>query len=88
MIVLEISLIVIAILIVVVLANALLLKPTSARTAKVQVEEGPRAEQYGKQLARLVQKETISGRFDEDRTKFLEFHKLLEDMFPEIHKSC
>ena len=36
----------------------------------------------------MVQKETISSRFDSDRTKFLEFHELLEEMFPNVHKMC
>ena len=76
------------ILIAVVFLRAVFLKPTEAQNAKVQLEEGPRAEKYGKQLAKLVQKETISSRFDEDRTKFLEFHEILEEMFPNIHKTC
>ena len=57
--------------IVVVLARALFMKPTAAKTAKVQLAEGERAEKYGKQLAELIRKETISSRFDSDRTKFL-----------------
>lgn len=75
-------------LIAVVLLRAALLKPTSAQKAKVQLDKGPRAEKYGKQLSTLVQKETISSRYDSDRTKFLEFHELLEDMFPNVHKTC
>ncbi len=72
----------------VVLLRAVFLKPTSAQTAKVQLDKGARAEKYGKQLSKLVQKETISSRFDSDRTKFLEFHELLEEMFPNVHKTC
>lgn len=75
-------------LLAVVLLRAALLKPTSAQKAKVQLDKGPRAEKYGKQLSTLVQKETISSRYDSDRTKFLEFHELLEDMFPNVHKTC
>ena len=75
-------------LILVVLLRAVCLKPTDAKTAKVQLEEGARAEKYGKQLSELVRKETISSRFDEDRSKFLEFHQILEEMFPNIHKTC
>lgn len=78
----------VALLVAIVLLRAILLKPTAAKTAKVQLDEGPRAEKYGKQLAKLVQKETISDRFDEDRTKFLEFHNILEDLFPNVHKTC
>ena len=75
-------------LVTIVLLRAVLLKPTAAKMAKVQLEEGPRAEKYGKQLSQMVQKETISSRFDEDRTKFLEFHKILEELFPNVHKNC
>ena len=75
-------------IVLVALARALLLKPTAAQTAKVELAEGERAEKYGKQLAQLIQKETISSRFDDDRTKFMEFHDILEEVFPLIHKTC
>ena len=86
--VLWIVLALVVLLIAVVLLRAVFLKPTSAQTAKVQLDEGVRAEKYGKQLSKMVQKETISSRFDSDRTKFLEFHELLEEMFPNVHKMC
>lgn len=63
-------------------------KADGYQTAKVQLDESPRAEKYGKELSKLVQKETISSRFDEDRTKFLEFHEILEEIFPNVHKTC
>ncbi len=75
-------------LIAVVLLRAVFLHPTPAQKAKVQLDVGPRAEKYGKQLSKLVQKETISSRFDPDREKFLEFHKILEEMFPKVHEGC
>ena len=78
----------VVLLVAIVLLRAVLLKPTAAKTAKVELQEGPRAEKYGKQLAKMVQKETISSRFDEDRTKFLEFHEILEELFPNVHKTC
>ena len=86
--ILWIVLAVIVILVAVVLLRAVLLKPTAAKTAKVQLDEGPRAEKYGRRLAQMVQKETISSRFDQDRTKFLEFHEILEELFPNVHKAC
>ena len=79
---------IIAVLIAIVLIRTVLLKPTSALTAKVQLDESKRAEEYGEKLAKLVRKETISSRFDSDRTKFYEFHEILEEMFPNIHKTC
>ena len=75
--VLWIVLTLIVLLIAVVLLRAVLLKPTAAQTAKVQLDQSPRAGKYGKELSKLVQKETISSRFDEDRTKFLEFHSII-----------
>ena len=77
-----------AILFLIVLVRTLILQPTAALHAKVELNQGVRAEKYGKQLAKLLQKETISGRYDADRTKFYEFHDVLENMFPHIHKAC
>lgn len=88
MIILWMALGIVAILLLVVLGRCILLKPTSALHAKIELDNGPRAEKYGKQLSVLVQKETISSRFDADRTKFFEFHNLLEDMFPKFHEIC
>ena len=79
---------VLVLLILIVLFRTLFLKPTSARNAKVVLDTSERAVEYGKKLSTLVQKETISSRFEPDRTKFFEFHEILEEMFPNIHKTC
>ena len=76
------------VLIAVVLLRTVLLKPTSAKEAKVPLDNSERAAEYGKKLSVLVQKETVSSRFEPDRTKFLEFHKILEEMFPNLHRTC
>lgn len=68
--------------------RTLLLKPTSAKTARVTLDTSPRAEEYGRSLARMVQHETISSRFGQDVNKFLSFHELLEELFPNIHATC
>lgn len=81
-------LLLIVLLVVVVLGRAMLLKPTPAKNAKVELDEGERAAAYGEKLAQMVRKETISSRFDPDRTKFYEFHELLEELFPNVHKTC
>lgn len=86
-----IGLVLLAVLVVIVVAlllKAVCLKPTSAQTAKVQLDTSERAEAYGKQLAEMVRKETVSSRFDTDKTKFLEFHEILEDLFPKVHATC
>ena len=72
----------------IVLLRAVMLKPTSAKDAKVNLDTSERSIEYGKKLARMIQKETISSRFDPDRTKFLEFHELLEELFPNVHAAC
>ncbi len=62
-----------------------LVKPTSAKDTKVKLDTSERAKTYGKILSRMVQKETISGRDQEDRTKYYEFHELLAELFPLVH---
>lgn len=75
-------------LIAVVLLRTALLRPNSAKTATVALDQGPRAEKYGKQLSKMIQAETISSRYEPARDKFLEFHKVLEELFPLVHKTC
>lgn len=83
--------IILAILVVfiaIIFIRTLLLKPTSAKTATMQLDTTVRAEEYGQALARMIQHETVSSRFHQDVNKFLEFHKLLEELFPNIHNTC
>lgn len=61
--------------------------PPDAKRELVQTEDD-RARAYAEELAELIRCETVSSRFDEDRTKFLEFHKLLEKQFPKLHEVC
>lgn len=68
--------------------KAVSLKPTSAKTAKVTLDTSERAEKYGKQLSEMIKKETISFRDQQDREKFYEFHKTLEELFPLVHEKC
>ena len=70
------------------LIKTALVKPTAAKTAKVHLDESPRAKKYGEMLARMVRKETISARGQTDRTKYYEFHDLLQELFPNVHKTC
>lgn len=78
----------ILILAAVVLIRTFLRKPTAAKQAKVTLDQSERSVEYGKKLAKMVQKETISSRFEPDRTKFYEFHELLEELFPNVHRVC
>lgn len=70
------------------LLKTALIKPTSAKITKVNLDTGERAETYGKVLSAMVQMETISGRNQKDRTKYLEFHALLTTLFPQVHQTC
>ena len=86
--ILLILLAVIAALLLICVVRTLLIKPTVAKTAKVTLDNGPRAEAYGRALAEMIRCETISSRFDPDRSKFYAFHNKLEDLFPNIHANC
>ena len=72
----------------VVLIRTLSLKPTAAKTANIELDNSHRAREYGRRLSLMIQKETISSRADKDRTKFYEFHEILEDLFPKVHNTC
>ena len=81
-------LILIFVVIAVVLIRTLSLKPTAAKTANIELDNSHRAREYGRRLALMIQKETISSRGDKDRTKFYEFHEILEKLFPKVQKTC
>ena len=80
-------LIVIVGLFAVVIIRTIMLKPTAAMNAKVELINDERSLEYGKRLAKMVQHETISSRFDSSRDKFYEFHKVLEELFPLVHQN-
>ena len=81
-------LVLVLVLLAVVLIRALSLKPTPAKTANIELDNSQRAREYGRRLSKLIQKETISARGDTDRTKFYDFHKELETLFPKVHQTC
>lgn len=88
MIVVYIILAVIIILAAIVLLRTLMLKPTEAQNAVVELDHSERALIYGKKLSKMIQKETISEPKQKDRSKFYDFHKLLEEEFPKVHQTC
>lgn len=75
-------------LIAIVLIRTLSLKPTAAKTLKLEFEKSERATEYGKRLAKMIQDETISDRYVHDMSKFEKFHKTLEELFPNVHNTC
>lgn len=78
---------VVILLIAVLLLKAIMLKPTSSKST-IKLEQSDRAIKYGKQLARMIQDETVSSRFEPDRSKFYQFHRTLEELFPHVHAIC
>ena len=72
----------------IVVGRTIALKPTAAKTVKLELEKGERAETYGKRLAKMIQQETISSRFEPEREKFYQFHETLEELFPNVHTTC
>ena len=79
---------VILIIVIVVLARTLMLKPTAAQKAVVELDKSERAVIYGAKLSKMVQKETLSAPHQMDKSKFYEFHKVLEEEFPNVHRVC
>lgn len=79
---------VLLILVLVVLGRTIMVKPTPAKTVKISLDKSQRAEDYGKELSKMVQVETISSRMNPDRNKFYQFHKVLEELFPKVHAAC
>ena len=52
--------------------------------AKIQPK---REDLYAGKLSRMVRCETVSRRDEDQREKFLTFHKVLEDLFPLVHRN-
>jgi len=64
------------------------LKPTDAVNATIEAKADERANAYGEKLGTMLRCETISNIDDPSKEKFLKFHVVLENLFPEIHKTC
>ena len=66
--------------------RTLLIKPkvTEYRLSSEQ----DRVDEYARKLSVMVQKETISFRENPTIEKFLEFHSLLEELFPTVFARC
>ncbi len=68
--------------------RALAMKPTAAKTAEPPKADESRAKAYGEKLSRMVRMETVSSRFDADRTKFRAFQEALPALFPTVFARC
>ena len=70
------------------LGRAIANRPTAAAGAKIEIKNDDRAAAYGEALAKMVRCETISSRYDQKVEKFLAFHEVLAELFPNVHASC
>ena len=68
--------------------RTLRMKPTAAKTAKPPKADPERAKTYGEKLSSMVKIETVSSRFDPDRTKFIAFQESLRALFPRAFAAC
>lgn len=64
-----------------------LLLPKKSTNYKLSDDE-KRIDEYAEKLSKMVQVETVSSRNDPQVEKFLNFHKLLEDLFPNVFSIC
>ena len=67
------------------LIRTLLCKTPADAKLTLDQQETDRARKYAETLAELIRCETVSSRYDDDKSKFYEFHKVLERHFPNIH---
>ena len=75
-------------LLVVAALRAMVIRTTAAKTAEPPKADPERAMTYANKLSQMVQMETISSRFDPDRTKFLAFQENLRALFPRVFQMC
>ena len=86
--VLIIILCVIAALLAICALRALSVKPDSAAGAGIVYDAPEREAEYGRKLGAMIRCETVSSRFDSDKTKFRAFHKEMEKLFPSVFRAC
>ncbi len=70
------------------LGRTLALKPTAAKDAKMDLSNTDRAKAYGRKLARMIQCDTVSSKFQPYGHKIEAFHRVLRELFPKVHESC
>lgn len=77
-----------ALLLIICLVRAALMKPTPAKITRITKQADERDLAYGERLGRMVACETISRRDDPFLEKFLRHHQVLEELFPLLHARC
>ena len=79
---------IIGIVLAVVFLQTILLRPTKAATATLPACDPKRAQVYAETLSKMVQCETVSYRDQKDVTKFIQYQKQLEALFPHVFSTC
>ena len=79
---------VVLVLLAVCAVRAALCRPPEGAKRTLEQKEDERARRYAQQLARLIRSETVSSRYDADKSRFYAFHQVLEKEFPHIHAVC
>jgi carboxypeptidase PM20D1 len=83
-----ILLILLGVCVLLVLAAVIRTLATPAKKSEWTAKREPEREaEYAEKLARMVRVETVSKKSEEDREKFLRFHRELEQLFPLVHKT-
>ena len=78
-------LIVVMLVLIAVIRTVLFIKPKTSEFESKKDEV--REKEYAKKLSKMVQYETVSVKGLNQREKFLGFHKVLEELFPLVHKN-
>ena len=77
---------IIGLLVLLVLAAVIRTLCSPAKTSNWQPKRDPAREaEYAEKLAEMVRFETVSYKGEKRRERFLEFHKILERLFPLVH---
>jgi carboxypeptidase PM20D1 len=81
---------IIALLLLIAVVRALTVKPKTrtSGTGRDVKADNERGMKYAPRLSKMIQVETVSNRNDMNTAKFYAFHKLLEELFPNIHRVC
>lgn len=81
-------LLLLAALLIVLLVRTASMKPTPALHAEPPRVDPARARRYAEKLSAMVRQETVSSRFDPDRSKFERFQVSLPSLFPKVFAAC
>lgn len=81
-------LLLLAALLIVLLVRTASMKPTPALHAEPPRADPARARSYAEKLSAMVRQETVSSRFDPDRSKFERFQVSLPSLFPKVFAAC